>query len=100
MEEIKNMDCTEDIIESKVLEIEDESQLRKKTGDTFCFKSKRYSEENTDYQKGYNDAIDKIIEWLKEEDLSQYIGLLYSGVCSVTFNTDKLIEDLRQKMEE
>ena len=100
MEGVKNIDWTEDMIDSKVIEIDDPNKIRKRTGNTFCFKSKRFLDKNEDYQKGYNDAIEKIVEFLKEEELTNYISSISSGVCSITFNNDELIEDLRQKMEE
>ena len=44
--------------------------------------------------------IDKACEWLQNQDMSKYIGVLYSGVCSVSFANDKLVEMFRKAMEE
>lgn len=37
---------------------------------------------------------DDIIKWLRERDMTKYIGVLYSGMCSITFDTDELIKDI------
>ena len=39
---------------------------------------------------------DNIIKWLREHDMTKYIGVLYSGVCSITFDTEKLIKDITE----
>ena len=39
---------------------------------------------------------DDIIKWLREHDMTKYIGVLYSGVCSITFDTEKLIKDITE----
>lgn len=35
-----------------------------------------------------------IIKWLRECDMTKYIGVIYSGMCSITFDTEKLIKDI------
>ena len=37
---------------------------------------------------------DDIIKWLREHDMTKYIRVLYSGMCSIQFDVDELIEDL------
>lgn len=37
---------------------------------------------------------DDIIKWLRERDMTKYIRVLYSGMCSIQFDVDELIEDL------
>lgn len=39
---------------------------------------------------------DDIIKWLREHDMTKYIGVLYSGMCSITFDTEKLIKDITE----
>ena len=39
---------------------------------------------------------DDIIKWLRECDMTKYIGVLYSGMCSITFDTEKLIKDITE----
>ena len=41
---------------------------------------------------------DDIIKWLRECDMTKYIGVLYSGTCSITFDTEKLIKDITEIM--
>ena len=36
---------------------------------------------------------DDIIKWLRECDMTKYIGVIYSGMCSITFDTEGLIKD-------
>ena len=36
---------------------------------------------------------DDIIKWLREHDMTKYIGVIYSGMCSITFDTEGLIKD-------
>lgn len=37
-----------------------------------------------------------IIKWLRECDMTKYIGVIYSGMCSITFDTEKLIKDITE----
>jgi len=37
---------------------------------------------------------DDIIKWLRECDMTKYISVMYSGMCSITFDTEGLIKDL------
>ena len=37
-----------------------------------------------------------IIKLLREHDMTKYIGILYTGLCSVTFDTEKLIKDITE----
>ena len=37
-----------------------------------------------------------IIKWLKEHDMTKYIGVIYSGMCSITFDTEKFIKDITE----
>ena len=39
---------------------------------------------------------DDIIKWLREHDMTKYIGVIYSGMCSITFDTEKLIKDITE----
>ena len=39
---------------------------------------------------------DDIIKWLRECDMTKYIGVIYSGMCSITFDTEKLIKDITE----
>lgn len=39
---------------------------------------------------------DDIIKWLRERDMTKYIGVIYSGMCSITFDTEKLINDITE----
>jgi hypothetical protein len=39
---------------------------------------------------------DDVIKWLREHDMTKYIGVLCSGVCSITFDTEKLIKDINE----
>ena len=39
---------------------------------------------------------DDIIKWLREHDMTKYISVLYSGMCSITFDTEKLIKDITE----
>ena len=41
---------------------------------------------------------DDIIKWLRECDMTKYIGVIYSGMCSITFDTEKLIKDITEMM--
>ena len=44
--------------------------------------------------------IDKTCEWLQNQDMFEYIGVLYSDVCNISFANDKLVEIFRKAMEE
>ena len=104
MEGAKNIDWTEDMIEYKVEDAGefDPQKVKYRNTDTVEFKSKRWGDVNKsdDYQKGYQEAIAQTIAWLKEHNMAQHIGLIYSGVCSVNFNVDKLIAEYNKTMEE
>lgn len=39
---------------------------------------------------------DDIIKWLREHDMTKYIGVIYSGMCSITFDTEGLIKDITE----
>ena len=39
---------------------------------------------------------DAIINWLREHDMTKYIGVLYSGMCSIRFDTEKFIKDITE----
>ena len=39
---------------------------------------------------------DDLIKWLRERDMTKYIGVLYSGMFSITFDTEKLIKDITE----
>ena len=41
---------------------------------------------------------DDIIKWLRECDMTKYIGVIYSGMCSIRFNTEELIKDITEMM--
>ena len=43
---------------------------------------------------------DDVIKWLREHDMTKYISVLYSGVCSITFDTEGLITDLLKLIED
>ena len=49
------------------------------------------------YNKGYEDAIDKVCEWLRN-NIHKELEVLNYGITSVRFPT--LIENLRKAMEE
>lgn len=40
-----------------------------------------------------------IIKWLREHDMTKYIGVIYSGMCSITFDTESLIADFLKTAE-
>ena len=42
----------------------------------------------------YQEAIAQTIAWLKEHNMTQHIGILCSGVCSVNFNVAGEVKDL------
>ena len=46
------------------------NKLRYRNQGTLHFKSKRWEPKSSDYQKGYEDAINKTIEYLKEHDVN------------------------------
>lgn len=35
-----------------------------------------------------------IIKWLREHNMNKYINVLYSGMCSIRFDTEELIKDI------
>lgn len=41
-----------------------------------------------------------IIKWLRECDMTKYIGVLYSGMCTITFDTEGLITDFLKTVED
>ena len=43
---------------------------------------------------------DDIIKWLREHDMTKYIGVIYSGMCSITFDTEELIKDITEMIGE
>ena len=43
--------------------------------------------------------IDKACEWLKEQSMSKYISVLTFGSCSVSFDTNSLMEAFRKAMQ-
>ncbi len=43
---------------------------------------------------------DDIVKWLRECDMTKYIGVIYSGVCSITFDTEGLITDFLKTSED
>ena len=49
----------------------------------------------TNPKKEYPKTYD-IIKWLRECDMTKYIGVIYSGMCSITFDTEKLIKDITE----
>jgi hypothetical protein len=102
MEGVKNIDWTEDMIESKVEEIGefDPQKVNYRNTNTVSFKSKRWADKNKsdEYQKGYQEAVANIIKWLKEHDMTQHISILYAGVCAVNFNVDELISQFNEAM--
>ena len=42
----------------------------------------------------------RICEWLENHDMTEHIGVLYSGVCSINFDKQGLIDALCKAMEE
>ena len=64
-----------------------------KRDETLTFKSSRYG------QKEKMVSIDKVKEWLKNHDMTKHIGVIYSGVCSITFNVEDLIESFLNDIE-
>ena len=50
-----------------------------KRDETLTFQSSRYG------KKEKMVSIDKVKEWLKSHDMTKHIGVIYSGVCSITF---------------
>lgn len=52
------------------------------------------------FQEGTKYAIDNITEWIKNCDITQYIGVIYSGMCSITFDTNKFINDINEMNKE
>lgn len=46
-------------------------------------------------------SIDKVCKWLENEcDINDYLGGIFSGLCSINFNFEKLSKDLRKAMGE
>ena len=43
---------------------------------------------------------DDIIKWLRKQDMTKYIGVIYSGMCSITFDTEGLIKDFLETVED
>ena len=43
---------------------------------------------------------DAIINWLREHDMTKHIGVIYSGMCSITFDTEGLITDFLKTAED
>ena len=42
----------------------------------------------------------RICEWLENHDMLEHIGVMYSGVCSINFDKQGLIDALCKAMEE
>lgn len=42
----------------------------------------------------------RICEWLENHDMTEHIGTMYSGFCSIKFNKQELIDALCKAMEE
>lgn len=51
-------------------------------------------------QEGTKYAVNNITEWIKNCDITQYIGVIYSGMCSITFHTDRFINDINEMNKE
>ena len=64
-----------------------------KRDETLTFQSSRYG------KKEKMVSIDKVTEWLKNHDMTKHIGVIYSGVCSITFNVEDLIESFLNDIE-
>lgn len=64
-----------------------------KRGETLTLQSTRYGEKEKVV------SIDKVKEWLKNHDMTKHIGVIYSGVCSITFNVEDLIESFLSDIE-
>lgn len=64
-----------------------------KRDETLTFQSSRYG------KKEKMVSIDKVKEWLKSHDMTKHIGIIYSGVCSITFNVESLIESFLNDIE-
>lgn len=56
----------------------------------------------------FQDAIDwtdrtmlaRICEWLEKHDMTEYINIIYTGTCSISFDKQELIDTLYKAMEE
>ena len=44
--------------------------------------------------------VNDIIKRLRECDMTKYIGVIYSGMCSITFDTESLIKDFLKTVED
>lgn len=45
-------------------------------------------------------SLDKVCEWIKNiDDFSEYIGVIFSGPCSIKFYSDSFVKNLRKAME-
>lgn len=42
----------------------------------------------------------RICEWLEDYDITKHIGVLFSGVCSINFDKQALIDELCKAMED
>ena len=42
----------------------------------------------------------RICEWLENHDMTEHIGVIYFGVCSINFDKQGLIDALCKAMEE
>ena len=46
-------------------------------------------------------SIDNVCKWLENEcDINDYLGGIFSGLCSINFDFEKLSKDLRKAMGE
>lgn len=43
--------------------------------------------------------IEKVKDWLNDQDITKYISVLYSGPCHVSFSKDRFIDDFIKAME-
>ena len=44
--------------------------------------------------------LDDVCEWLENHDMKEHIGVMYSGVCSIKFHKQGLIDALCKAMED
>lgn len=64
-----------------------------KRGETLTLQSTRYGEKEKVV------SIEKVCEWMKTHDMTKHIHVMYSGVCSITFNSETLIESFLSDIE-
>ena len=72
---------------------------RKKPTQSFIERSIEEIEKEA-FKEGYEVGFSKACEWLKEQDMTKHISVLSFGSCSVSFDTNSLMEAFRKALED